>query len=57
MHRVQRVPVTEAQGRVHTSTATVAVLPEAEDVDVEIDSKDLQIDTFKAERRGRPARQ
>ncbi|MGP6158502.1 MAG: peptide chain release factor 1 [Vulcanimicrobiaceae bacterium] len=49
VHRVQRVPVTESQGRVHTSTATVAVLPEAdEDVDVEINPKDLQIDTFKA---------
>jgi peptide chain release factor 1 len=43
VHRVQRVPATEAQGRVHTSTATVAVLPEAEDVDVQIDEKDLQI--------------
>jgi peptide chain release factor 1 len=48
VHRVQRVPVTESQGRVHTSTATVAVLPEAEDVEVEINPKDLQIDTFKA---------
>lgn len=44
-HRVQRVPATEAQGRVHTSTATVAVLPEAEEVDVHIDEKDLQITT------------
>jgi peptide chain release factor 1 len=43
VHRVQRVPATEAQGRVHTSTATVAVLPEAEEVDVHIDEKDLQI--------------
>ncbi len=43
VHRVQRVPATEAQGRVHTSTATVAVLPEADDVDVRIDEKDLQI--------------
>ena len=43
MHRVQRVPATEAQGRIHTSTATVAVLPEAEDVDVQIDDKDLEI--------------
>ena len=43
VHRVQRVPATETQGRVHTSTATVAVLPEAEDVDVQIDDKDLQI--------------
>ena len=48
VHRVQRVPATEAQGRVHTSTATVAVLPEAEEVDVQIDPKDLDIDTFKA---------
>ncbi len=48
VHRVQRVPVTEAQGRVHTSTATVAVLPEVEEVDVEIRPSDLQIDTFKA---------
>jgi peptide chain release factor 1 len=44
VHRVQRVPATEAQGRIHTSTATVAVLPEAEDVDVEIDEKDLKVD-------------
>jgi peptide chain release factor 1 len=48
VHRVQRVPVTEAQGRVHTSTATVAVLPEAEEIDVQIDPKDLEIDTFKS---------
>ncbi|WP_099204679.1 peptide chain release factor 1 [Scatolibacter rhodanostii] len=48
VHRVQRVPETETQGRVHTSTATVAVLPEAEDVDIEINPKDLQIDTFRA---------
>jgi peptide chain release factor 1 len=45
-HRVQRVPATEASGRVHTSTVTVAVLPEAEEVDVQIDPKDLRIDTF-----------
>jgi len=44
VHRVQRVPTTEAQGRIHTSTATVAVLPEADDVDVQIDEKDLKID-------------
>ena len=43
VHRVQRVPATEAQGRIHTSTATVAVLPEADDVDVELDEKDLEI--------------
>jgi peptide chain release factor 1 len=47
-HRVQRVPATESQGRVHTSTATVAVLPEAEDVDVEIDPNDLQIDVYRS---------
>jgi peptide chain release factor 1 len=46
VHRVQRVPATEASGRIHTSTSTVAVLPEAEEVDVEIDPKDLRIDTF-----------
>ena len=46
VHRVQRVPTTEASGRIHTSTATVAVLPEAEEVDVRIDPKDLRIDTF-----------
>jgi peptide chain release factor 1 len=45
-HRVQRVPATEASGRIHTSAATVAVLPEAEDVDVQINEKDLRIDTF-----------
>ena len=43
---MQRVPATEASGRIHTSTATVAVLPEAEDVDVQIDAKDLRVDTF-----------
>lgn len=46
VHRVQRVPVTEASGRIHTSAATVAVLPEAEEVDIKIDEKDLRIDTF-----------
>jgi peptide chain release factor 1 len=46
VHRVQRVPQTEASGRIHTSTATVAVLPEAEEVDVQIDPKDLRVDTF-----------
>ena len=46
VHRVQRVPATEASGRIHTSTVTVAVLPEAEDVDVQINDKDLRIDTF-----------
>ncbi len=48
VHRVQRVPVTEASGRIHTSTATVAVLPEAEDVDVRIDPSELRIDTYRA---------
>jgi peptide chain release factor 1 len=47
-HRVQRVPQTESQGRIHTSTATVAVLPEAEDVDVEIDPNDLQVDVYRS---------
>ncbi|HLR21596.1 MAG TPA: peptide chain release factor 1 [Tissierellaceae bacterium] len=48
VHRVQRVPETESSGRIHTSTATVAVLPEAEDVDVEISQNDLKIDTYRA---------
>jgi peptide chain release factor 1 len=47
-HRVQRVPETESQGRIHTSTATVAVLPEAEDVDVQIDPSDLEIDVYRS---------
>jgi peptide chain release factor 1 len=47
-HRVQRVPETESQGRIHTSTATVAVLPEAEEVEVEIDQNDLQIDVYRS---------
>jgi len=47
-HRVQRVPETESQGRIHTSTATVAVLPEAEEVDVQIDPKELRIDVFRS---------
>ncbi|HVT10622.1 MAG TPA: peptide chain release factor 1 [Fimbriimonadaceae bacterium] len=46
VHRVQRVPATESQGRIHTSTATVAVLPEAEEVDIEVDPKELEISTF-----------
>jgi peptide chain release factor 1 len=46
VHRVQRVPATEASGRIHTSTATVAVLPEADEIDVQIEAKDLRIDTF-----------
>jgi peptide chain release factor 1 len=52
VHRVQRVPVTEASGRIHTSAATVAVLPEAEDVDVQIDDKDLRIDVYRAQGAG-----
>ena len=48
VHRVQRVPATEAQGRIHTSTATVAVLPEAEEVDVKIDDKDLRVDVYRS---------
>jgi len=48
VHRVQRVPETEAQGRIHTSAATVAVLPEAEEVDVQIDEKDLRVDVYRA---------
>ncbi len=48
VHRVQRVPTTETQGRIHTSTATVAVLPEAEDVDIDIQEKDLRIDVFRS---------
>jgi peptide chain release factor 1 len=48
VHRVQRVPTTESGGRVHTSAATVAVLPEAEDVDIQIDQTDLRIDTMRA---------
>ena len=48
VHRVQRVPATESQGRIHTSAATVAVLPEAEEVDVKIEDKDLRIDVFRS---------
>ncbi len=48
VHRVQRVPATETQGRIHTSTVTVAVLPEAEEVDVRIEDKDLRVDTYRA---------
>jgi peptide chain release factor 1 len=48
VHRVQRVPATEAQGRIHTSAATVAVLPEAEDVEIEINDSDLRIDTYRS---------
>jgi peptide chain release factor 1 len=49
VHRVQRVPETESSGRIHTSTATVAVLPEADEVDVDIDEKDLRIDVFRSQ--------
>jgi peptide chain release factor 1 len=52
VHRVQRVPETESQGRIHTSAATVAVLPEAEEVDIQIDIKDLRIDTYRAQGAG-----
>lgn len=52
VHRVQRIPVTEAKGRIHTSTATVAVLPEAEDIDIKIRPEDLRIDTFRAGGKG-----
>lgn len=52
VHRVQRVPKTESQGRVHTSAATVAVLPEAEDVDVQVEEKDLRIDTYRSQGAG-----
>ena len=57
VHRVQRVPETEAQGRIHTSAATVAVLPEAEEVDIKIDEKDLRIDVFRASGPGGQSRQ
>ena len=52
VHRVQRVPVTEAQGRIHTSAATVAVLPEAEEVDIVLEDKDLRIDVFRSQGSG-----
>lgn len=52
VHRVQRIPETESQGRVHTSTVTVAIMPEAEDVDVQIDPKDIEMDTFAASSAG-----
>src|SRR5690606_19246386 len=48
VHRVQRVPVTESQGRIHTSSATVTVMPEAEEVEVEIADKDLKIDVYRS---------
>jgi peptide chain release factor 1 len=52
VHRVQRVPTTESQGRIHTSTATVAVLPEADETDIEIDPKDLRIDVYRSSGHG-----
>jgi peptide chain release factor 1 len=52
VHRVQRVPKTESQGRIHTSAATVAVLPEAEEVDIHIDERDLRIDTYRSQGAG-----
>ena len=57
VHRVQRVPVTESAGRIHTSTVTVAVLPEAEDVDVKVEEKDLRVDVYRSSGPGRPGRQ
>ena len=48
VHRVQRIPKTESQGRIHTSTATVAVLPEADEIDIDIKDSDLRIDVFRA---------
>jgi peptide chain release factor 1 len=54
VHRVQRVPATEGAGRVHTSTASVAVMPEAEEVDVEIRTQDLRIDTYRSQVRALP---
>jgi peptide chain release factor 1 len=48
VHRVQRVPATESSGRIHTSTVTVAVLPEAEDVEIKVDDKDIQVDVYRA---------
>ena len=48
VHRVQRIPVTESSGRIHTSTATVAVMPEAEEVDVQIDEKDIRVDVYRS---------
>lgn len=52
VHRVQRIPSTESQGRVHTSTVTVAVVPEVEDVQITIDEKDVEIDTYAASSSG-----
>jgi peptide chain release factor 1 len=55
VHRVQRVPETEGSGRIHTSAVTVAVLPEADEVDVHIDEKDLKIDVFRSSGRAAKA--
>lgn len=52
VHRVQRIPITESQGRIHTSTATVAVMPEAEETDIEIDPNDLKVDTYRSSGHG-----
>ncbi len=52
VHRIQRVPSTESQGRIHTSTATVAVLPEVDEVDIDINPGDLRIDTYRASGHG-----
>ncbi len=52
VHRVQRIPATESQGRVHTSTVTVAVVPEVEDVSITIEEKDVEIDTYAASSSG-----
>ena len=57
VHRVQRVPATEAQGRIHTSAATVAVLPEPEDVEIEVNDADIRIDTYRSSGAGGPARE
>ena len=57
VHRVQRVPETESQGRIHTSAATVAVLPEVDDIQIEIKESDLRIDTYRSSGAGRTARQ
>jgi peptide chain release factor 1 len=52
VHRVQRIPATESQGRVHTSTVTVAIVPEVEDVQITIEEKDVEIDTYAASSSG-----
>ena len=57
VHRVQRVPATESSGRIHTSTVTVAVLPEAEDVDIKVEEKDIRVDVYRSSGPGRPGRQ